>query len=251
MTDAVQKIFSLDAICCDIGDVLFYDFPIKLTYSYNLYAQIARHYPDAPLLWETWHCAGRKIGRLTRVASELWASANAHAWDIVLTRWDALFQPIPGALEVLKALSRFPVVLVANQPKHILPILTDLGHASLVRDIVLDTVCGVSKPDPAIYRLALDRLKSASHRCVMIGDDIDNDVVPAKQIGMQSIWIEPYPYNEDIVVPDVPAYWVELYRNERMVQIKRRLLRLAKLPSSLCADLYCPSLSHACERLQW
>ena len=49
---------------------------------------------------------------------------------------------------------------------------------------------GISKPDKRIFEIALSRAKCNAENAVMIGDRIDNDIVPAKQMGMKTIWVK-------------------------------------------------------------
>lgn len=48
---------------------------------------------------------------------------------------------------------------------------------------------GVAKPDPKIFEIALERSGCKAKNAMMIGDRIDNDIVPAKKMGMKTIWI--------------------------------------------------------------
>ncbi len=48
---------------------------------------------------------------------------------------------------------------------------------------------GLEKPDPAIYRLAAERLALPPRDIVMVGDNFERDVRPAKSIGMRTIWL--------------------------------------------------------------
>ena len=48
---------------------------------------------------------------------------------------------------------------------------------------------GVSKPDRAIYDKALEMAGCTAQEAVMIGDRLDNDISPAKKLGMKAIWI--------------------------------------------------------------
>ena len=41
-----------------------------------------------------------------------------------------------------------------------------------------------------IFEIALERSRCRPENAVMIGDRIDNDIVPAKQLGMKTIWIK-------------------------------------------------------------
>lgn len=49
---------------------------------------------------------------------------------------------------------------------------------------------GVSKPDKRIFEIALERSGCKPENAVMVGDRIDNDIVPAKHIGMKTIWVK-------------------------------------------------------------
>lgn len=40
---------------------------------------------------------------------------------------------------------------------------------------------GVSKPNPKIFEIALQRAQCEANKAIMIGDRIDNDIVPAKK----------------------------------------------------------------------
>ena len=45
----------------------------------------------------------------------------------------------------------------------------------------------LAKPNPAIYRLAMDKAKCEPTHAVMIGDRLDNDIRPAKSLGWHTI----------------------------------------------------------------
>lgn len=49
---------------------------------------------------------------------------------------------------------------------------------------------GIAKPDKRIFEIALERSSCSPARAVMIGDRLDNDIVPAKLLGMHTIWIK-------------------------------------------------------------
>ena len=79
--------------------------------------------------------------------------------------------------------------IIANQPPGSAQRLARFG----LRDC-FDVICasaeeGVDKPDPALFRCALTRAGCAPADAVMIGDRTDNDVAPAKSLGMQTVLI--------------------------------------------------------------
>ena len=49
---------------------------------------------------------------------------------------------------------------------------------------------GISKPNLEIFKLALSEAKCLPIEAVMIGDRIDNDIIPALSLGMKTIWIK-------------------------------------------------------------
>ncbi|MBQ3168432.1 MAG: HAD family hydrolase, partial [Clostridia bacterium] len=48
---------------------------------------------------------------------------------------------------------------------------------------------GCTKPDRAIFELALKAAGCEAEESVMVGDRLDNDMLPAKEIGMKTVWI--------------------------------------------------------------
>ncbi|MBR4040277.1 MAG: HAD-IA family hydrolase, partial [Clostridia bacterium] len=47
---------------------------------------------------------------------------------------------------------------------------------------------GVAKPDKRIFEIALERADCKRSEAAMIGDRLDNDIVPANELGMYTIW---------------------------------------------------------------
>lgn len=60
---------------------------------------------------------------------------------------------------------------------------------------------GVAKPDSRIMQIALKELSLEAKDCIYIGDQ-PMDVLCAKQIGMDCVWIAP----EDYVLPESIPY---------------------------------------------
>jgi putative hydrolase of the HAD superfamily len=64
----------------------------------------------------------------------------------------------------------------------------EVGH--VFDPSVISGVVGVEKPDPAIYRMAVERAGVDATRCVHVGDSLTNDVVPAEEVGIIPILID-------------------------------------------------------------
>lgn len=48
---------------------------------------------------------------------------------------------------------------------------------------------GVSKPDRRIFTYALEQAGCRPEEALMVGDRLDNDVLPAKELGMKTVWV--------------------------------------------------------------
>ena len=58
--------------------------------------------------------------------------------------------------------------------------------------LIVSEEAQVSKPDPAIFRMALDRLGVEASQSVMIGDSWTADVEGARAAGIRAIWFNPH-----------------------------------------------------------
>lgn len=80
--------------------------------------------------------------------------------------------------------------VVSNFYGNVATISREAGLASFL-DVILDsTLLGCSKPDPEIFRIALARLALSPERVIFVGDSYERDVIPAKNLGMKTIWLK-------------------------------------------------------------
>ena len=77
--------------------------------------------------------------------------------------------------------------IVANQPERMRERLEREGIAGLFVHYGLSGMTGLCKPDPRAFTAAAEALGVAPADCIMIGDRIDNDIAPAKALGMATI----------------------------------------------------------------
>jgi putative hydrolase of the HAD superfamily len=76
--------------------------------------------------------------------------------------------------------------------------LTDCGMREGLEFVVDSQIEGVEKPDPRIFRIALERLGIAASRSLYVGDIRSVDEVGARAAGMHFVLIDPYgDYGED------------------------------------------------------
>lgn len=97
----------------------------------------------------------------------------------------------PQNKEILEQLRQeYKLGIIANQLPGLEQRLKDFGILEYFDAIFSSADLGLVKPDPAIFRLALQKTNCLPHQAIMIGDRLDNDIVPAKRIGMKTIWIK-------------------------------------------------------------
>jgi putative hydrolase of the HAD superfamily len=77
--------------------------------------------------------------------------------------------------------------IVANQPEAVRERLMRAGIGDLFAYQGLSGFTGFSKPDPRAFQAAAEALGVTPADCIMVGDRIDNDIVPAKALGMAAI----------------------------------------------------------------
>lgn len=95
------------------------------------------------------------------------------------------------AEECLKNLSsKYKIGVIANQSLGTADRLEQFGILKYIDLVVASAEEGVAKPNKEIFEIALDRAGCRPEQSVMIGDRIDNDIVPAKKLGMKTIWIK-------------------------------------------------------------
>ncbi len=75
------------------------------------------------------------------------------------------------------------------------------GLTPYFKSVVMSSVCGKRKPDPAIYHEAAQRAGVAPSRCVYVGDNFARDVVGTRNAGFGMIIIIPDAEDRDAVVP--------------------------------------------------
>lgn len=91
----------------------------------------------------------------------------------------------PETKEVLKKLaSSYGLGVIANQPRETTQFLNKLGLSEYLDVVVLSNCVGFAKPDSRIFLHALEEAKCKAEKAMMIGDRLDNDIAPAKSVGM-------------------------------------------------------------------
>lgn len=93
----------------------------------------------------------------------------------------------PEAEECLRKLSKkYKIGIIANQVFGSEERLEKIGLLKYINLVVASAEEGVEKPDLRIFEIALSKAEES----VMVGDRLDNDIVPANKIGMKTVWVK-------------------------------------------------------------
>jgi putative hydrolase of the HAD superfamily len=77
--------------------------------------------------------------------------------------------------------------LAANQGRDAVAALEAAGLAAHFDGLSVSATLGLRKPDPRLFLAVCAQLGVAPDQCVMVGDRIDNDIAPARALGMATI----------------------------------------------------------------
>lgn len=132
--------------------------------------------------------------RLRRLFVELgveYAEADLDGVESVFNQaYDTVFVPVGGARALLEGLAGHARigVLSNNVRAGVEKMLRRLGLDGYVDACFAADMVGVTKPDPAMFRAALEHFKAEPGEAVMVGDSWENDVLGASALGIRPVW---------------------------------------------------------------
>lgn len=99
-----------------------------------------------------------------------------------------LYEGVPELLEQLS--KQYKIGIIANQPLGTEDRLKEFGILPYIDLVVASAEEGVEKPKLRIFEIALERSGCPAECAVMVGDRIDNDIIPAKKLGIHTVWVK-------------------------------------------------------------
>lgn len=104
--------------------------------------------------------------------------------------WSRLSPAVADMAKVPAALApHYRLGIIANQPAEVEAVLAERKMSDYFEIWAVSDKLNLHKPDPALYQWAVDAAGVKPHEALMVGDRIDNDVRPAKHIGMHTAWL--------------------------------------------------------------
>lgn len=114
----------------------------------------------------------------------------------------------PDAIETLETLAKtYPLYALSNGNAN----LEHIGIHHLFKLHLSAESVGAAKPDPRIYRYALEHAGAPAHQALHIGDHPTQDIGAAQTLGMKTVWIDFH----DATWPDIPPadYAIKRFRD--------------------------------------
>ncbi len=103
-------------------------------------------------------------------------------------RFEKLYEDAPFVLEEL--CKKFKLGIIANQSGNLSERLRRWHIDKYFSVVISSSDYGFSKPDTRLFSVALEKANVPSCNAVMVGDRLDNDIFPAKQLGFQTVRIK-------------------------------------------------------------
>jgi len=139
---------------------------------------------DEAAFWERVAAAGVRV--LGGGRGDVGPTASA------LASYEEIYQVRPGMRELLDQVrsAGLRLGIISNWPPSLERLL---GHFELgpFEVVACSGILGVTKPDPAIFRWALQTAGVAGEQAAHVGDDRERDYEPARALGMRAIWLAP------------------------------------------------------------
>jgi len=117
--------------------------------------------------------------------------------------WCGIDPEVPRVLDELKRQGLMAAVISNTDDGRLTDSLAGIAESF---DLLIDSHhVGVSKPDPAIFRLALEQLKLEPHEAAFVGDSYVHDALAAKSAGLRGILLDPLDLHPESVCPRIKS----------------------------------------------
>jgi len=205
---------TIEWVFLDVGGILFSD----ASYFTSLFEAIAEVAPAASRA-----AFDSKFDALRAAQSEPFTDAlvaefvadptlHERVRDDADERWEErgyvpeeVYPEVPDALRTLA--SRYRIACITNHFSWVRDRARVAGFDDFVSVWAISTELRVEKPNPAIFKRALSEADVPGTLVAMVGDRLDRDIAPAKELGMRTVWLlrneaPDAPTPEQLAVPD-------------------------------------------------
>lgn len=115
-----------------------------------------------------------------------------------------LYPDVLPAVEDLRA-SGYRLGLISNFETWLEDMLVELELGGVFEPVVISGREGIEKPDPALYRIAVERSGIDPSRGVHVGDSPKMDVEPALEVGLNAVLLDRLDRYPDVAYPRIAS----------------------------------------------
>lgn len=129
-------------------------------------------------------------------------------------------EAMPGAVELLTALGqKYPAYIataaVESEPQEIARAFERVGLDALLNGYFCRKNIGFTKPDLRFYQTIIKTLELEPHSLTMIGDSLENDILPCLELGMGTVLLNSH---REQNVPEEVCVVEDLHHLYRLLQ---------------------------------
>lgn len=113
-----------------------------------------------------------------------------HTAAVSMNRWQRLVPIHPQTVPLLQKLKsrgvRVGIISNFQHAPHVRNVLRRHGLLKILDAVIISGEVRLQKPEPEIFRIALERLGTKPEETLYVGDDPIRDIAGAKSVGMQT-----------------------------------------------------------------
>jgi len=153
----------------------------------------ARYEDSDELFRGMFHALGQWVFRTAGIRSdhEVWTERTLQRfWET--DNWAVFPDVVPAVCRLRDRGVR--VLALSNASSELVGFLEEIGLASHLDGIIVSAIEGTRKPDPRLFRIALDRASVHAGQAVHVGDMVLEDVLGAHGLGIRPFLMDRTPH---------------------------------------------------------
>jgi putative hydrolase of the HAD superfamily len=181
------------AVIFDLWDTLVDFDPVRSkSFQDELARRLGRDPEEFAAVWDEGR-PDRETGPLRRFLAGLGADDGiaAEALTLRLESTRSMLRPRPGAVETLAELRRrgYGLGLISVCSDDVTELWEETPFAGMFDSTVFSCAVALRKPQPEIYRLALDELGVDPAEAIFVGDGANDELAGAERVGIRAVLI--------------------------------------------------------------
>lgn len=137
-------------------------------------------------------------------------------FDIYLNKYQENWKPFNDVITCLNELTGYRLGIISNGDlKQQFLKLDRLGIRNYFEIIVTAGEIGIAKPSVELFKIACNMINEQPKECYYIGDNLNIDILPCREIGMHGIWLnrnnQQHPITDIIIINSLKSLKSNLF----------------------------------------